>query len=238
MALINCSECGKEVSDKAASCPNCGNPIVDSLNSDNSVSDGDSELLEFPELPSDLNVGKQIVNWGFDAAIKGFYDRMENTISAIPHGEINVVLHTHGIQVYKGLTFFPIHNSQIISIKTASKGEIVSANKSVIGRAVAGGLILGPLGAIVGGMSGIGSKDKFVDRYYLIINYWDISTKSAQTILISGQKGQIDAFLGRHEKEKQINVSEDRVAEQNSTPPWAIICIIIIIVSLFVIIAT
>jgi len=27
MALINCSECGKEVSDKATSCPNCGNPI-------------------------------------------------------------------------------------------------------------------------------------------------------------------------------------------------------------------
>ena len=27
MALIKCTECGKEVSDKAASCPNCGAPI-------------------------------------------------------------------------------------------------------------------------------------------------------------------------------------------------------------------
>ena len=27
MALINCKECNKEVSDKAESCPNCGNPI-------------------------------------------------------------------------------------------------------------------------------------------------------------------------------------------------------------------
>jgi uncharacterized membrane protein YvbJ len=27
MALISCAECGKEVSDKAASCPNCGAPI-------------------------------------------------------------------------------------------------------------------------------------------------------------------------------------------------------------------
>lgn len=26
--LISCSECGKQVSDKAASCPNCGNPIA------------------------------------------------------------------------------------------------------------------------------------------------------------------------------------------------------------------
>ena len=28
MALINCSECGKEVSDKASTCPNCGAPIA------------------------------------------------------------------------------------------------------------------------------------------------------------------------------------------------------------------
>lgn len=27
MALIKCKECGKEVSDKAKSCPNCGAPI-------------------------------------------------------------------------------------------------------------------------------------------------------------------------------------------------------------------
>ena len=25
--LINCSECGKQISDNAVSCPNCGNPI-------------------------------------------------------------------------------------------------------------------------------------------------------------------------------------------------------------------
>ena len=27
MALVKCSECGKEISDKAFTCPNCGNPI-------------------------------------------------------------------------------------------------------------------------------------------------------------------------------------------------------------------
>lgn len=33
MALVKCDECGKEVSSKAKSCPNCGNPI----NIDNTV---------------------------------------------------------------------------------------------------------------------------------------------------------------------------------------------------------
>jgi uncharacterized membrane protein YvbJ len=28
VALISCSECGKEVSEKAATCPNCGAPIA------------------------------------------------------------------------------------------------------------------------------------------------------------------------------------------------------------------
>ena len=32
MALINCPECGKEVSDKAPTCPNCGVPIASKSN--------------------------------------------------------------------------------------------------------------------------------------------------------------------------------------------------------------
>lgn len=28
MALINCPECGKEISNKAASCPHCGYPLL------------------------------------------------------------------------------------------------------------------------------------------------------------------------------------------------------------------
>ena len=31
MALINCSECGRQVSDKAESCPQCGAPIASAL---------------------------------------------------------------------------------------------------------------------------------------------------------------------------------------------------------------
>ena len=31
MALIKCSECGKEISDKAKVCPNCGNPLEENV---------------------------------------------------------------------------------------------------------------------------------------------------------------------------------------------------------------
>lgn len=34
MALINCSECGESISDKAAACPKCGAPITTYATSD------------------------------------------------------------------------------------------------------------------------------------------------------------------------------------------------------------
>ena len=46
--------------------------------------------------------------------------------------------------------------------------EIKHKNKSVVGRAVVGGLLLGPVGAVVGGMSGLGQKEE--KDYYLKIS--------------------------------------------------------------------
>lgn len=36
--LINCSECGREVSDKAKACPHCGNPINSEIKKNNALS--------------------------------------------------------------------------------------------------------------------------------------------------------------------------------------------------------
>lgn len=49
--------------------------------------------------------------------------------------------------------------------------EIEQKSKSIAGRAVIGGVLLGPVGAIVGGMSGIGTKGKKKIQAYVIINY-------------------------------------------------------------------
>lgn len=38
MSLINCPECGKEISDKATNCPNCGYPI-------NNVTDNQEKII-------------------------------------------------------------------------------------------------------------------------------------------------------------------------------------------------
>lgn len=60
---------------------------------------------------------------------------------------------------------------RIIRYGAVTRRQVIEIEKSVIGRAAIGGLLLGNVGAIVGGMSGIGNKKQIKDRNYLIINY-------------------------------------------------------------------
>ncbi|MBS4538204.1 hypothetical protein GOQ27_07000 [Clostridium sp. D2Q-11] len=66
-------------------------------------------------------------------------------------------------------------NLSVDKIKRAeflNEQEIIEKQKSVGGRAVVGALALGPLGAVIGGMTGIGKKEKKGKlNQYIIINY-------------------------------------------------------------------
>lgn len=61
--------------------------------------------------------------------------------------------------------------NQIISIGKVFEEEIIEQNKSVVGRAAVGTLLLGPLGGIIGGLSGTGTKKTKKYRKFFIINY-------------------------------------------------------------------
>ncbi|WP_195430890.1 hypothetical protein [Clostridium sp. D46t1_190503_E9] len=71
---------------------------------------------------------------------------------------------------------------QIIGVNVVSERDIIEKSKSVAGRAVVGGVLLGPLGAIVGGISGVGNKQKSETNYYMIINY---KSKEEETKVVS-----------------------------------------------------
>ena len=71
----------------------------------------------------------------------------------------------------------PVHlkYEQIIDIDTTSDEKTTEKNKSVVGRALVGGMLMGEVGAIVGGMSGTGSKKTTRTSYYMVINYKSIN---------------------------------------------------------------
>ncbi len=60
--------------------------------------------------------------------------------------------------------------NQITNVFYGTETEIIEKNKSVLGRAAIGSLF-NPLGAVIGAVSGVGTKKKKVNHTYLIINY-------------------------------------------------------------------
>jgi len=61
--------------------------------------------------------------------------------------------------------------SQITDVFYGLKTEITQVNKSSIGRALAGGILFGGVGAVVGAVSGTGTKEKKERHFYFIISY-------------------------------------------------------------------
>ncbi|WP_138751799.1 hypothetical protein [Paenibacillus sinopodophylli] len=64
---------------------------------------------------------------------------------------------------------FKIPLSNFLESTVTTEQELVEESKSVIGRGVVGGLLFGPAGLILGGMSGIGTKQaKKTNQVYLV----------------------------------------------------------------------
>jgi len=107
-------------------------------------------------------------------------ERIEYFLSANAFGSIpsnvavRAILKQDSIYFYMkndNTTNVTLRYNKISAVKLTSSKEIQQKSKSVGGRAVLGGIVLGPIGAIVGGMSGIGSKQENIVHNYIVINY-------------------------------------------------------------------
>lgn len=74
-----------------------------------------------------------------------------------------------------------IHYSQIVEFRFENKNHLEKMKKSIIGRAALGAVLLGPAGALVGGMTGIGAKEKTFDLV-IYLSYYDPGHDSIQSI--------------------------------------------------------
>ncbi|MGR6544848.1 hypothetical protein [Paenibacillus tundrae] len=80
---------------------------------------------------------------------------------------------------------FEIPLERVRAAVALTEQEIIQKNKSVVGRALIGTLIVPGLGTIVGGMSGVGTKQKKgKNNHYLILNYLD---SNGQLVAVSFQ---------------------------------------------------
>ena len=221
MSLIKCPECGKEISDKAVSCPQCGYPI--SNNTDN-TSFSTEEILEeetFPVFPTVINVGQQVVNWTMDAAAECFYEEEYNTLKYLKSGKGNIYVYTNGICIDLLYSKLLLSFDQIIDMRYSSYEKIITErkSKSVIGRAAVGGILLGPVGAVVGGLSGLGSTDisnKRIKAEAIAIEFWDVYTHKRQIIAIEVPFVNVgNRLIDRVMSSKQVNKSDIPTGNNN-----------------------
>lgn len=80
-----------------------------------------------------------------------------------------------------------LNYEKLTAIKAVKETDLLQQDKSVIGRGIVGGLLLGPAGAIVAGMSAIGGK-KNVRGELLIINYKPNENAESQVIIFNLEK--------------------------------------------------
>lgn len=84
---------------------------------------------------------------------------------------------------------YTLNINKVTRVAVLTETEILQKKKSVVGRALVGNVILGPLGTIIGGMSGIGSKEKKNVKYYMIINYISDEEKAISFEIVGASVG-------------------------------------------------
>lgn len=94
--------------------------------------------------------------------IEGFPNLLSGQIITISSNENNIIVNNYSISK-KNVKYKTITNAKMLTDK----------QKSVIQRSLAGVLVAGPLGAIVGGISGVGTKSSIETVNFLTIGFKD-----------------------------------------------------------------
>ncbi len=120
--------------------------------------------------------GKPSFNFAMHEGLNGFS-------KGIP---INITLYDNNLEISKRKPYSPdtvvLNYSQIADIALTSETEIEYINKNSIGRALVGGAIFGGAGALIGGVSGIGQKQKKNVYNLIAIAYTPTGSNYIKTI--------------------------------------------------------
>lgn len=103
------------------------------------------------------------------------YFCIEEDLGQFKKGDaVDVALYEDHLELQKGVgnkDVATLAYSQITDVFYGSDVQVLVKDKSPIARAVAGGLLFGSTGAVVGAISGAGKKEKKVRRILFIISY-------------------------------------------------------------------
>ena len=114
-----------------------------------------------------------------NSIISDYFNLLEDIGNLKSNNMYDVALYSEYLEIKNLLGSVKLKYEQITDVYYGNQEEIIKKDKSIIGRAVIGGLLLGGVGSIVGAISGIGEKTKKVNRKVFIISYTSSSGNDA-----------------------------------------------------------
>ena len=100
----------------------------------------------------------------------------------------------------RGQVIKEISLKDIINVGVINDKHLKEKNKSVIGRGIAGGLLFGGVGLVLGGLSGTGTKQIKEDVQYIVVNYNENNENKVISVYVNG------AFSGTSFVKKLNNI--------------------------------
>lgn len=92
--------------------------------------------------------------------------------SIIPHGVfLTITLISNTITIGNSDMSFSLDRSQLTNSGFFTEQDVISKNKSVVGRSIAGGLMFGGMGALIGGLSGVSNNNKTIHKNFVFVTY-------------------------------------------------------------------
>ena len=111
----------------------------------------------------------------------------------------------------RGQVIKEISLKDIINVGVINDKHLKEKNKSVIGRGIAGGLLFGSVGLVLGGLSGTGTKQIKEDVQYIVVNYNENNENKVISVYVNG------AFSGTSFVKKLNNIV-NLSKEENKCP--------------------
>lgn len=180
MAWINCAACRKLEDSSAVVCRHCGCPPKAAPST--AVA---KRAVGEPKLPDDLSIPTQVFGFGFTAS--EFSATVSNAceIPGAPLGEsVQISRRKEGLSLFGlyGKALTRVHYSQVFAAQFIEAMKVEQHSKSVLGRAAVGAILLGPFGAVVGGMSGMSKDEKPV--HGMRLTFWNTEKKRYDSLLL------------------------------------------------------
>lgn len=184
MALIKCSECGKEFSDKASACPNCGCPTSEMVfdNMSSVVQENGASLkphvtqkisaVKIDESNRMFQIHGTVPTNGKKSGIIGKSFKGLMAVSTMGMSVAAEKLITGGKNKVGANKWYPF--SDLVSYDLLEDDTLVTSGG--VGQALVGGAVFGGFGAIAGAITGKRVQKKRIESLYIKVTLNNFDT--------------------------------------------------------------